>query len=92
MQPRQNMDKDSEDRKNAQKKTLRGEKKHCFNCGLPDHLGKDCPTKESSPKCFKCSKRLHIIRHYRLPNQTARLIEFLCYNYNYDYRKQLRPL
>lgn len=45
--------------KNEQKKTAEG-KKHCFNCGLPDHLGKNCPTKESGPKCFKCGDRGHI--------------------------------
>jgi len=35
-------------------------KRNCFNCGLPDHFSKDCPTKENGPKCFKCGERGHI--------------------------------
>lgn len=57
-QSRPRTDKSNEDGK-EQKKTS-SEKKHCFNCGLPDHLGKDCPTKENGPKCFKCGERGHI--------------------------------
>lgn len=44
-----------------QRKSSRyGGKKNCFNCGLPDHHGKDCPTKENGPKCFQCNERGHI--------------------------------
>lgn len=55
----QSRPKGNENKKNEQQKTS-PEKKHCFNCGLPDHLGRDCPTKESGPKCFKCGERGHI--------------------------------
>jgi len=53
-QLRTKVDKSSEGGKSEQKK------RNCFNCGLPDHLGKDCPTKENGPKCFKCGGRGHI--------------------------------
>lgn len=43
-----------------QRKSSTSEKRHCFNCGLSDHLGKDCPTKENGPKCFKCGERGYI--------------------------------
>lgn len=59
---RQKGEKSNGDGKSGPKRTtLPGEKKrHCFNCGLPDHFSNDCPTKESGPKCFKCGKRGHI--------------------------------
>lgn len=60
VQHRQRGNKSDGDGKSEQKKTSPGEKKHCFNCGLPDHLSRDCPTRESGPKCFKCGKRGHI--------------------------------
>lgn len=53
-------DKSNESRKNEQKKTEVGVKRNCFNCGLPDHFSKECPTKENGPKCFKCGERGHI--------------------------------
>ncbi|KAL6254789.1 hypothetical protein P5V15_014120 [Pogonomyrmex californicus] len=43
-----------------QHKTSHNGKKNCFNCGLPDHLGKNCPTKENGPKYFQCEERGHI--------------------------------
>lgn len=58
-QHRQKTERSDKDESNEKKKTLY-EKKHCFNCGLPDHIGKDCPTKENGPKCFKCGQRGHI--------------------------------
>jgi len=30
-------------------------KRNCFNCGLHDHVSKDCPTGTQGPKCYKCS-------------------------------------
>jgi len=53
-------DKQGESGKDERKGASSGEKKCCFNCGLPDHLGKDYPTKENGPKCFKCGERGHI--------------------------------
>lgn len=53
-------DKSSESGKGERKEASSSEKKRCFNCGIPEHLGKDCPTKESGPKCFKCGERGHI--------------------------------
>ncbi|XP_025997281.2 uncharacterized protein LOC113005666 [Solenopsis invicta] len=53
-------EKSGESGKSEQKKTTPSVKRNCFNCGLPDHFGKDCPTKENGPKCFKCGERGHI--------------------------------
>ncbi|KYN06053.1 hypothetical protein ALC62_03005, partial [Cyphomyrmex costatus] len=33
---------------------------HCHNCGMRDHLGINCPTKEQGVKCFECNERGHI--------------------------------
>jgi len=46
-------DRDSEGGKSEQKK------RNCFNCGLPDHVNRDCPTKTQGPKYFKCGERGH---------------------------------
>jgi len=39
--------KQSENGKDERKEASSGEKKRCFNCGLPDHLGKDCRRKRT---------------------------------------------
>ncbi|KAH0948033.1 hypothetical protein HN011_000870, partial [Eciton burchellii] len=44
-------DRDSEDGRREQKK------KNCFNCGLPNYVSRNCPTKTQGPKCFKCGER-----------------------------------
>jgi len=35
-------------------------KRHCFNCGLRNHLSVNCPTKTEGPKCFQYIERGHI--------------------------------
>ncbi|KAH0944610.1 hypothetical protein HN011_001355, partial [Eciton burchellii] len=40
----------------------RGERrrKNCFNCGLPNHVSSNCPTKTQGPRCYKCGEHGHI--------------------------------
>ncbi|KAH0950388.1 hypothetical protein HN011_010016, partial [Eciton burchellii] len=49
-------DKDSEGGTSEQRK------RNCFNCGLPDHVSRDCPTKmQRRPKCFQCDEREYFV-------------------------------
>lgn len=53
---------------NREEKTEKGDAKrrptdtvrHCHNCGMRDHLGANCPTKDQGAKCFACNERGHI--------------------------------
>lgn len=52
MQSRPKMDKSSESGKSERKEVSSSEKKRCFNCGLPDYLGKELPDKGKWSKMF----------------------------------------
>lgn len=46
----------TDNKKNATNIVIR-----CHNCGIRDHTGINCPTKEQGVKCFGCNERGHII-------------------------------
>ncbi|KAH0948762.1 hypothetical protein HN011_004178, partial [Eciton burchellii] len=52
-------------------------KRNCFNCGLPDHISKDYPTKTQEPKCFKCSERGHLVSKCVEQLKTADAIDIM---------------
>lgn len=47
------------DAKSVEKKE-RMSVRHCFNCGMSDHINAKCPSKDLGRKCFKCGKHGHI--------------------------------